>query len=130
ELSSNAPEVSWRGVGFCPMPRSTIQMCDGWSGSRYPLPFERYTAFVITRTSLTYVGDEAFAGANPVEVNARDLPSGDHSGVATPPGTSVMASGSPPSAATTFSCWARTKAMRFPSGDQRGDRSFGPLVSF
>src|SRR5438552_1803679 len=79
------------------------QMCDGRFCSSQPLPFDRYTALVMTRTSLLAggAGEAGEAGeksSGRVElVNATRDPSGDHAGDPAPRGKSVIGRASPPS---------------------------------
>src|SRR5712691_10890086 len=71
--------------------------------------------------------------------NAIILPSGDHCGPPAPRATVVNWNESPPAIASMKSCGTsgrpsfsvtRTKTRNFPSGDQRGDESLGPAVSW
>src|SRR5712691_5113757 len=72
-------------------------------------------------------------------VKTIDLPSGDHFGSPAPFGRSVKTNASPPDIGRRQSCGgsflpsfsdARRKTIHFPSGDQRGPLSRGPLVSW
>ncbi len=66
------------------------------------------------------------------EMNATRRESGNHLMPATPVGIRVTRRASPPSGAISQSCGSSslsrfaTKAMRVPSGDQRGSPSFSP----
>src|SRR4029077_20428575 len=71
-------------------------------------------------------------------VKTIDLPSGDHFGSLAPFGRSVKTKASPPDIERRHNCGgcflpsfsiAREKTRNFPSGDQRGPASRGPLVS-
>ena len=110
--SPNSPVVTAVGVVFSLAVAGTamVQMWEGRSRSTKPspgMPLARYTASVITRTSLSLglspdgLSPEGFAAAvrsagRAVEEKAMVLPSGAHSGLPAPRGMSVMAHGSPP----------------------------------
>jgi hypothetical protein len=103
-----------------------------------PSPLNRYLSVVMMRAGWDFFRSSSLSGScqPPTrETKARRVPSGDHSGAATPLLSWVSATGSPPSAGMTWSCpflprsRSETKARRVPSGDQRGAVSRpGPAV--
>src|SRR2546425_2720393 len=104
--SSKSPLVtciaSDLSIGFAGTP--IVQMCEWRSVSTQPeLPLERYTARVMTLTSVLCgdgaADDSGFFRSSAVvdETNAIVLPSGDQTGPLAPRGRSVSARASPPS---------------------------------